>query len=187
MNKTFHEIFNDLNKIGYTVDKGLSDQEFNTIESTYEISFNIDHKEFLKSGLVTGGRFYNWRDDSDDNITYIREMLQWPLDGILFDIEFSNYWIDAIEKPASINERKEIFRQWYTLNVPKLIPIFSHRFMCSEPKLSGAPVYSVHQTDIIYYGMNITDYLSKEFHLSRNDDWPKWQKDETLFWSQIVS
>lgn len=43
----------------------------------------------------------------------------------------------------------------------------------AEPHLPGNPIFSVHQTDIIYYGIDLRDYLIHEF-LARDDVgiWP---------------
>jgi hypothetical protein len=50
---------------------------------------------------------------------------------------------------------------------PKLIPVFLHRMMPDEPRKAGNPVFSVHQTDIIYYGHDLPDYLRQEFQVAR--------------------
>jgi hypothetical protein len=47
--------------------------------------------------------------------------------------------------------------------VPRLVPVFSHRYLPAEPHLSGNPVLSVYQTDIIYYGSNLKRYIAHEF------------------------
>ena len=46
---------------------------------------------------------------------------------------------------------------------PKLIPVYSHRYIPSEPSLSGNPVLSVVQTDIIRYGDGLLSYFHAEF------------------------
>ena len=66
------------------------------------------------------------------------------------------------EMPVDIAKRFEIVRSDYR-NWPRLIPVFSHRYISSEPCAPGNPVYSVYQTDIIFYGANLTDYLCNEF------------------------
>jgi hypothetical protein len=48
-----------------------------------------------------------------------------------------------------------------------------HRMMPAEPHLSGNPVFSVHQTDIIVYGKDLRDYLTHEF-LMTEDDQEEW-------------
>ncbi len=46
---------------------------------------------------------------------------------------------------------------------PTLIPLIGHRFLPSEPNEAGNPVFSVYQTDIIYYGANLEHYFNNEF------------------------
>jgi hypothetical protein len=48
-----------------------------------------------------------------------------------------------------------------------------HRMMPDEPREAGNPVFSVHQTDIIYYGFDLLDYLRNEFKLRDRDPWPE--------------
>jgi hypothetical protein len=48
--------------------------------------------------------------------------------------------------------------------VPQLIRIADHRGIPNEPLASDNPVFSVMQTDIIVYGINLADYLANEFH-----------------------
>jgi len=51
---------------------------------------------------------------------------------------------------------------------PKLIPVYSHRFLPSEPLANGNPVLSVWQTDIIiYHGPDLESYFEREFGLVR--------------------
>lgn len=42
-------------------------------------------------------------------------------------------------------------------------PVYGHRYLPAGPVLAGHPVLSVHQTDVIYYGADLADYLSLEF------------------------
>ena len=187
MKEELENIISELKKNGYTIKSGLSEKDINEVEKFYDISFNIDHKEFLKIGLVIGDNFYNWVDFSPENCNKIREMLNWPLEGLLFDIEHNNFWYEEIEINSNLLvEKIDSFKSWYNKNVPKLIPIYSHRYMCSEPKKSGVPVYSVYQTDIIYYGMNIVDYLIAEFKLKITSNINLKCNDGTFFWSKIV-
>ena len=43
---------------------------------------------------------------------------------------------------------------------PKLVPIAGHRFIPEAPHEEGNPVFSVHQTDIIYYGRDLAEYAA---------------------------
>lgn len=73
--------------------------------------------------------------------------------------------------------------------VPKLIPIYGHRYIPIVNGLDNPPIFSVYQTDVIYYGIDLENYFRIEF------DFLKWDvindaidKDKiTLipFWSQF--
>lgn len=205
----FDKAMRSLKKSGIKIARGLTLAEIDKAEAFYKIKFHPDHQSLIQAGLFTDIKGYNWRDFSEENIAKIREMLDWPLEGILFDIEHNGYWHDeAGQKPAGLEPAKtmsiDLFKQdvpqtaglalakrmftdWYKQNVPQLIPIYSHQYMCSEPDEAGAPVYSVHQTDIIYYGYNIFNYLKRVFHTDTEIQYPEWEKDSTRFWSEIVS
>ncbi len=46
-----------------------------------------------------------------------------------------------------------------------MIPVFSHRYIPSEPCLPGNPVFSIMGTDILYYGYDLTSYFFAEFQV----------------------
>lgn len=183
----WEKLFLEIKKKGLLVNKGLSEKEIVEIEQFYQIKFAPDHKLFLKHGLVIGDRFYNWRDDSKNNVKKIKEMLDWPLEGIIFDYENNNFTYsyedgNGFHFLSSVHE----FKVWYEANVPKLIPIYGHRFMSPVPENIGSPVYSIYQTDIIYYGANIFTFFDNEFQFDLNINYPKWETDQTPFWSELV-
>ena len=105
-------------------------------------------------GLPIYDSFVNWRQgltfkDSEDKIL---SRLDCPLGGMLFDLQNNDFWINSWEdKPDTYSEKERIAREKY-LTFPKLIPIYSHRYIPMEPMESGNPIFSVHQMDIIYYG-----------------------------------
>lgn len=70
--------------------------------------------------------------------------------------------------------------------VPKLIPIYSHRYIPSEPQEAGNPVFSVHQTDIIYYGENLLSYLQVEFNAKKYSDIKSDSIRHINIWSELV-
>lgn len=91
------------------------------------------------------------------------DMIRWVLGGIEFDIDRNKFWLDRWGKrpkelsAALANARKD-FETW-----PKLLPICNHRFLAAEPCRRGNPVFSIMQTDIIYYGADLAHYLVHEF------------------------
>ena len=45
-----------------------------------------------------------------------------------------------------------------------LIPVYLHRYVPCYPDIIEVPVFSVYQTDIIYYWYNLEDYFKIEFN-----------------------
>lgn len=83
---------------------------------------------------------------------------------MLFDIEHNTFWDPEWgSKPNSKEEAKAIAKKAIE-QAPNLIPVFSHRYLPSEPYERGNPVLSVYQTDIVVYGVDLPTYLANEFH-----------------------
>jgi hypothetical protein len=88
------------------------------------------------------------------------------------------------ERPASPDDRKEVLRS-VVARAPKLIPLFNHRYLPEEPHEAGNPVFSVYQSDVIYYGTDLTDYFEREFTGWHCRPWPD-QIKHIRFWSDLV-
>jgi hypothetical protein len=142
--------------------RGLTDSEVEHVENKFNFRFPPDLRAFLQAALPIGERFPDWRSGNDDQL---RERLNWPLHGLLFDVEHNAFWL------AEWGPRPELLEDAFRIATsrvdaaPKLIPIYAHRFMPDRPQESGNPVFSVYQTDIIYYGFDLEDYLRHEFNL----------------------
>jgi hypothetical protein len=63
--------------------------------------------------------------------------------------------------------------------------MYSHRYIANEPLAARNPVFSVHQTDIIYYGTDLADYFAREFGVSR-PNWAANEAREIRFWSALA-
>jgi hypothetical protein len=139
---------------------GLSQTEFQDIEVRYGFRFPPDLREFFSIGLPISNGWLNWRDDSTN---HIERVLNWPYDGICFDIENNAFWIESWGKmPHALDDRFKIAKRAVTA-APKLIPIRGHRYIPDRPNEPDNPVLSVHQTDTIYYGCNLIDFFQNEF------------------------
>ncbi|WP_370235955.1 MULTISPECIES: SMI1/KNR4 family protein [Henriciella] len=142
---------------------GLTDSEIRSIEDQLEMALPPDFKFLLENLKDPGGVFFPWADFS---LNLYRELIEWVWDGIAFDIGHG-LWLDRWgERPSEETEAKHNarldFESW-----PVLLPIFGHRFLPATPCRSGNPVFSIKQTDIIYYGANLADYLLNELTGSR--------------------
>src|SRR5262249_18265818 len=131
-----------------------------TVERRYAFTFPPDLRAFVQTGLPCSQGFPNWRTGPEEAL---RDSLEWPLEGICFYIEHNGFWMDDWGiRPASLDEAFRLARL-KVANAPVLIPVYGHRYMPDEPSLSGNPVMSVWQTDIIYYGCDLASYLEHEF------------------------
>jgi hypothetical protein len=155
-----------LRENGVSLAEGLSSQELAEIERRFDFAFGEDHAALLRLAIPVGTGWPDWR-GPDENL---REHLAEPVEGLIFDVELNGFWPRSwgprpdIEAQA-ISEARRQLRRW-----PKLVPVFGHRYTPAAPSPSGAPVFSVHQTDVIYYGTDLHDYLQREF--GRNDRTP---------------
>ena len=139
---------NSLAKARIKSEKGLSDFEIEQIEATHKFQFPPDLKEFLQFGLHIGKKWIDWRNDSEDKI---KAHFDCVYDGFNFDIEHNSFWLKEWgKKPKNLTDAFESARLKIE-KAPKLIPIYSHRYIPEKPHQSGNPIFSVYQTDIIIY------------------------------------
>ena len=170
---------NSIDKIIETFEKkkiwlepGLSDQEILDIESRFQFRFPPDLRLLFQTILPVSGRFYHWRHALVDAETakHIDEMFDWPRQGVLFDVEHNNFWVHSAlpnvpawgPKPETLEKQLETAAK-HVSSYTKLIPVFAHRYLPEMPFEEGNPVFSVYQTDIIYYGDSLLSYFHNEF------------------------
>lgn len=155
---------------------GLSDEGIAEIQRGWSLRFPPDHVLFLKKlhavdrpmrvrkfegqkpVIVDQSAFYDWTSDHDA----IRAALEWPVEGVLFDVENNSLWLDEWGvRPDSEKKRAARVHEAARSAAP-LIPIYGHRYLVGAPLAAGNPVLSVHQTDIIVYGSDLRAYLVNE-------------------------
>lgn len=148
---------------------GLSDAEVSAAETRFGFRFPPDLRAFLQTALPSGPRFPDWRSGDE---TELRDWLDLPRDGVVFDIEHNSFWLPEWgPRPGSLDEAVRA-AEGLIAAAPRLIPVYAHRMMSAEPHEAGNPVFSVHQTDIIPYGFDLADYLRREFDLPGREPWP---------------
>jgi hypothetical protein len=173
---------NEFRNLGIAFEKGLTDSELSNREREFGFEFPPDLKLLLQSFLPVEEEFPNWRSGPDKKL---RDWFDWPFRGMCFDIENNTFWLPEWgARPENLGEAFEIARQ-AVAEAPRLIPVFSHRYIPDRPAGSGNPVLSVYQTDIIYYGFDLPSYFNREFGISE----PLWAAKDPLrvpFWSDII-
>lgn len=180
-----------LQRTGIVFEDGLTNAEIESIQSKFGFTFPFDLKMFLQTALPVSlppnparthaNPFPNWR---SGDASHLWNMLNWPYEGMCFDIKNDNFWMeDWGVRPASDEDAFSIARKWVN-NAPTLIPIYGHRYMPDSPQIEGNPIYSVWQTDIIYYGLDLPSYLASEFKISNPYIEPQEPK-RIDFWSYL--
>lgn len=165
------------------LDPGLSDAEVQGIENRLCFTFPPDLRAILQFVVPIGGQWPNWRGGNDHDIS---SRLNWPLNGIRFDVESNGFWLDEWgPKPRETNQRLELLRHVLG-RAPRLVPVYSHRFIPAEPLDAGNPVFSVHQTDIIIYGNDLADYFHREFGIPLPEAAAR-QPRPIRFWSDALA
>ena len=166
-------------------DKGMSLSEIKETEKLFDISFPIELMRFYSVGLPVSKGFYNWRDVQKDNVQLIKDALDMPLKGLIYDLEVNNLWCDDWgEKPTDIREAQNVMLKHYD-RAPKMVPIYSHRYMPYIPNATDIPVFSIMQSDIIYYGVDLISYLEIEFGFRQYGELSQLDFRHIDFWSNL--
>ena len=136
---------------------GYSQGELDWAQERYGLVFPPDLIALLLDRRPIGG--WDWLTDDAG----IRLAMQHPLRGLLFDLEHSNlWWAEWGERPSSAQKRAEVLTS-VVAAAPRLIPLMGHRFIPEAPCEAGNPVFSVMQSDVIYYGADLAEYFANEF------------------------
>lgn len=142
------------------VDRGLSDDEVSRVQDRFGFMFSPEHREFLKAALPVGRSWPDWRDGSDEALC---GRLDWPIAGVIFDVHNNGFWPDSWGDRLDDRDVRERVARAHLALVPRLVPVFSHRYLTAGPQFVPSPVFSVHQTDVIVYGDDLLDYVAHEF------------------------
>ena len=137
--------------------KGYTTTELDDAQEKFGLVFPPDLVALLQDRRPLDGHV--WTTDE----VAIRRMLDWPFEGLLFDVEHNHlWWPEWGEKPVGPDAREEVLRS-VVAHAPKLIPLIGHRYLPEEPHEPGNPVFSVYQADVIHYGTDLIDYFEREF------------------------
>ncbi len=178
------------------IEPGLSDDEFARVEATYGFRFADDHRAFLAAGLPvdTWGEesvpgesrahqrpWPDWRSAEPDEL---RAMLDRPVEGVLFDIEHDVFWDRSWgARPDDPADALRLAADRLA-EVPRLVPVYGHRFVPAGAGTYGHPVLSVWQTDVIFYGLDLADYVEHEF--GRRREYAREPVATVGFWRDLV-
>lgn len=179
-----------LTEKGIRFDSGLTNSEISQISTLFAISFPPDLQLFLQTALPVSDGFPDWRQGlhNREAADKILSRLAWPLEGILFDIGSNGFWLSSWgARPDKYEDRVSVVRKHYE-TYPRLVLVYSHRYIPASPCQHGNPVFSVYQTDIICYGYDLAAYLANEFHFNLPEGFerPTQPGVKIDFWSDLA-
>ena len=82
MRLSYEKSINLLKAKGIEFETGLTGVEMEKIESTYKIEFPKSLKMFLMAVLPVSRGFYNWRNFDEDNIRFIKMVMNRPIEDV---------------------------------------------------------------------------------------------------------
>ncbi len=140
------------------IQPGLTGTELDRIEQRFGCTFAEDHRAFLATVLPVGTGWPDWRDGDPDVLS---ETLDWPIEGVLLDVERNGFWWPSWgQRPATAP--LAVARR-HLLAAPRMVPVHSHRYLPAERSSFGHPVLSMYQTDISCVAEDLLRFVQYEF------------------------
>jgi hypothetical protein len=160
---------------------GLTADEFVRAESEFGFEFADDHRAFLAAGLPVGDTWPNWRLGKRGPL---RALVELPVDGVLFDVEWNGYWGEEwARRPARMKDALRTAR-YRLAGVPRMVPIFGHRFLPAGSGSFGHPVLSMYRTDITCDADDLVHCIDNEFGPGPRR--PSATRPTVEFWSDLL-
>jgi hypothetical protein len=161
---------------------GLGSDELDAAERAFGITMPPLWRAVLSRvcpvSRAGGGRRYpDWRRGDDPAV---REMVDAPVGGLLFDVEHNGFWWRAWgPAPAAMPERLAAARRRLA-EVPRLTPLWGHTYVGPG---DASPVFSIVQADLYVPALSLADLPA-----GRGQDAvpaERWPIGSVPFWSEL--
>ena len=163
--ENYRFILKHLEAKGYFVAAGMTEEERGKVEEIYGFKFPQALADFYSCGvpcLSSAMPFPLWKDFNENNVRAIKKMIEDPINWLKEDVK-DGFWLKSWGKrPENEEEALEVFSR-VAAKAPKLIPIYSHRYVPVIDGIDDPPVISTVGMDTIVYGANLSEYLQNEF------------------------
>ena len=184
----YREIIEHLKKKKYEFLSGMTLGQIDTVERAYGFKFPKSLADFYSCGLPLPkdrlSDFPDLKHLDPQNVSDVESRISKPLENLRSAVR-RGFWIAAWgNRPESDDDAIAVF-DTYASTAPKLIPVYSHRYVPVLEGVDDPPVISAVGQDIIYYGCNLADYLEREFLDKRGPIDP----DKIVripFWSDVI-
>lgn len=175
-----------LEQIGGLSANGLSNAQLGEVEGAVGVTLPFEIGLLLVMGVPDDDAWWQW----DAPVDALKRWNSSLLDGLLFDVEHNNVWLDSWgKKPSQLQDRKAVAADAYD-KAPQLFPLFGHRAVPlaiarDETSADSNPILSVVQTDVITYGVDLADWLHREFDVPL-PMWPPTAPRWFPMWSELA-
>lgn len=176
-----------LEQIGGNPDNGITNAQLAELEAAAGATLPFEIGLLLVHGVPDGDKWWQWNDDPTGTLARWNAQL---LDGLLFDVEHNNLWLDSWgERSTDLGDRLLVATDAFT-GAPQLLPLWGHRAVPlaiarDEEAAEANPVLSVHQTDVITYGTDLAAWFNCEFDVPL-PTWPETAARWFPFWSELA-
>ena len=154
------------------VHPGLTDAELSSVERRFGFEFADDHRAFLATGLPvwTAGlddhpdrASWGWPNWRQPDSTELHDQVDWPLAAALDAIQRGE-WPHAWGTCPRDQDRRISKARRLLATVPRVVPVYAHRYLPAGRGSFGQPVLSIHRlTDTIAYAHDLAHYIDQEF------------------------
>ena len=153
----YEESIKLLKRQGVEFETGLTVEEIAKIEDIYIIKFPKSLKEFLMMVLPISKGFFNWRNLNQDNVMFIKKIINRPIEDV-YEFAEEVYWCDDWGKEPENEIDIVLIVRERLKSAPKLIPVYGQRYIPMIPE-DNPPIISIHDIDIIYYLNSRNGYI----------------------------
>ncbi|MGA5700148.1 hypothetical protein [Peterkaempfera bronchialis] len=160
---------------------GLDEAELAGVERRWGFRFAPEHRTLLSAGLPLGDGWPDWRSGDPDRLA---ARLAWPVEGVLSEVGPTSFWVPAWGPRPGDDAEAEAAIRLLLAGAPAMVPVFGHRYLPADPEVTGYPVLSMYGVDVIHYGLDLLDYLYREFGVGEpaEDRLPL----RVPFWSDVI-
>ncbi len=160
------KIIDQLKCTGTPFAPGLTAEELTRTETTFGFRFPKEIRDFLTCGCPCGGKFFDFRDCSEENKRKFDRFQEKIEASFRFDLEHNAPRLKKLlgapffEIADDEALRDAVLLHWK--QSPRLIPFYGHR--CFFDGMDGMPIVSFCQpVDTVFYGSDFENYLMREF------------------------
>lgn len=164
------------------LEPGLSEDELARAERRFGLIFPPLWRELLVraqpvAGSSSQSKYPDWRSGEDGGT---RELVERPVDGIVFDVEHNGFWWTSWgARPGDVGGRLRIARTALA-TVPRLVPVWGHWYVGAS---DDSPVFSIVQTDLHIPALTLADLArGRGQDAIPAGDWPI---GDVTFWSDL--